>query len=227
MYRRSVLVGASTVLTTALAGCGGDGGDGATPAETATPTETEMSAQTETATPTETEMSAQTETATRTPTPEAASENIHEIGEEFTVGEEGNEITYRILELARADQLGGQVNFSEADGTFLIVTLEFTNPQDEPVEFPQLDFRLQSADAWQRFDTGASQKINSDERLDVEYIGDSTFTAGRSTVGAVAFDVDPDLTYRLWITPAGDATTPEHFVPLGDLSSVEELGGYT
>jgi hypothetical protein len=226
MHRRTLLAGWGTVLAGVLAGCGGDGDGGNGEADGgSTPADTETEAPTDT--PMETATPAETETPTETATPESADEFTHEIGEEFTVGEGDNPVTYRILELARSDQVGSQANYTTADGTFLIVTLEVANPQDEEIEFPRRDFRLQDENrSWQRFDRGPTEKVGSDGRLDVESIGDDTFTPGDSKIGAVVFDVDPDLTYRLWITPAGEADTPEHFVPIPDISSVEELGQY-
>jgi len=238
MHRRTLLAGVSTALTGAFAGCGGggDGGsedgeaNGGTDSQTATPTP----AETETPTPAETETPtpAETETPTETPTPasdggDGGTSFTHEVGEVFTVGEGGNAATYEIIEFTRADQVGSEIDFAEADGTFLIITLEVTNPREEPLEFPRLNFRLQTDDgAWQRFDRGASQKVNSDERIDVEHIGATTIPAGDSALGTVVFDIDPDKTQRVWITPTGDAETPEHFVPVGDISEIEELGGY-
>ncbi|PSQ59648.1 MAG: hypothetical protein BRD23_03775 [Halobacteriales archaeon SW_9_67_25] len=233
MHRRALLAGLSTALTASLAGCGGDGngdGDGGgeesgTPeSESGTPTPAETETPTETATP------ADAETPTETPTPASADGETsftHDVGETFTVGEEGKQVTYRIIELTRADQIGSEVNFSEADGTYLIVTLEVTNPRSEAVEFPRLNFRLLTDDgAWQRFDREPSQKVNSDDRIDVEHIGDATIEPGTSALGTVVFDVDPEKSQRLWITPTGEAEMPEHFVPVGDLSEIEELGGY-
>ncbi|PSQ28165.1 hypothetical protein BRD09_07765 [Halobacteriales archaeon SW_10_68_16] len=175
----------------------------------------ETPADTETATPADTE----------TPTPGTTSSFTHELDEEFTVGEGGNRLTYRILDLTRADEIGDQMNADTADGTFLIVTLELTNPQDDETSFPRKNFRVRTENAWQRFDRQPSEKIGSDDRIEVPYIGDSTLPAGASQTGAVAFDVDPGNTYRLWITPIGDAQTPEHFLPIGDISAIEALGG--
>jgi len=234
MNRRTMLACCGTVCGGILAGCGGDGddsedtpadGDTDTPAETATQTPTDTGGETPTATETDTPTDTPMATETDTPTPESTS-FTHELGEEFTVGEGGERITYRILELSRADEIGSQANFVTADGTFLIVTMEVTNPRDVVAEFPWRDFRLQTADAWRRFDREPSQKVEPDDRIDVEYIGDDTFPAGASKIGAVVADVDPEVSYRIWITPAGDADTPEHFVPVGDFSAIEELGGY-
>lgn len=236
MHRRALLAGLSTALAGALAGCGGGGGDGDggsedggtsdSGADTATP----MSDDAETPTQTQTSDDMETPTETATPTPEdgdGGTSFTHEVGEEFTVGESGNQVTYRIIEFQRADRIGSQANYNTADGTYLIIILELTNPRNEVIEFPRDDFRLRTDDgAWQRFDQGPSQKVNSDGRIDVDHIGDATVPAGQSATGAVVFDIDPDKTQQIWITPTGDAETPEHFVPVPDLSEIEELGGY-
>jgi Telomeric repeat-binding factor 2. len=224
MHRRTLLAGLGTAVTGTLAGCGGNSGDGGSGSE-GTPTET-ATAEPETATPTETPPP-ETATPTETPTPEGAAEITHEVGEEFTVGGSGNAVTYRILELARADEVGSVANTTTADGVFLVVTMELTNPRNEVIDFPNQDFRLQDeTGSWQRFDREAIQKVQSDDRIDVQSIGDDTITGENSKVGVVIFDVEPGPSYRLWITPTGESNTPEHFVPVGDVLSVDELGGY-
>jgi len=238
MHRRALLAGLSTALAGALAGCGGGGGDGDggsedggtsdSGADTATPMSDDAETPMETQTQTSDDMETPTETAT--PTPEdsdGGTSFTHEVGEEFTVGESGNQVTYRIIEFQRADRIGSQANYNTADGTYLIVTLEVTNPRSKAIEFPEGDFRVLTDDgAWQRFDRDPSQKVNSDERLDVEHIGDATIPVGEAALGTVVFDVDPDKNQRLWITPTGDPQTPEHFVPVPDLSEIEELRSY-
>lgn len=225
MQRRKLLSGCGIVLAGVLAGCGGgsdgDGGDStptSTP-ESEAPTETPMQGATETEAPTD------TPAQTATPTEEPTDEFTHDIGEEFTVGEGGNAVTYEIIELFRTDRIGSSANNTEADRTFLIVVLDLTNPQSESLPFPRGEFRVQTEGSWRRFDREGTEKINADERLNVDQIGDSTLNSGETRTGAVAFDVDPDSSYRIWITPTGDAETPEHFVPVGEISSVEELQG--
>lgn len=225
MQRRKLLSGCGIVLAGVLAGCGGgsdgDGGDNtptSTP-ESGTPTETpaqESGMEGDTDTPAE----------TATPTAESTDEFTHDIDEEFTVGEGDNAVGYRIVDLFRADRLGSSANNTTADGTFLIVVLDLTNPRSESLPFPREEFRAQTQteDSWRRFDGEGTEKINADERLNVEQIGDATLNAGETRTGAVAYDLDPDRSYRIWITPTG-AETPEHFVPVGEISSVEELQG--
>ena len=222
MRRRKLLTGCGTVLAGLLAGCGGgDGGDGGgtatatdTPAPTATPEPT--------ATPTEAATAAPTETTTPTP-----AGNVHDIGETFAVGEEDNELRYRILELFRTDRIGSSTNYATADGTYLIVVLELTNPTSSQFSFPRNDFRIQSSDGatWQRFEEEPTDKLGADERLNVGPIGYDTLSAGETRTGAVAYDVEAETEYRLWIRPAGEPETPEHFVPLGRPADAEELQG--
>jgi hypothetical protein len=232
MRRRRILLGCSTVLAGMLAGCGGDGGDdsGETPAPTPEPTPTPQevslgggsgsSEPTPTATPTATPQSTATPTATPTPTP---SGNVHSLGEEFTVGEGDNAVTYRILEFYRSDALGNQASRATADGTFLVVVLELTNPRRERITVPREDFRVQSDRTWHQIHRDGTVKIASDPRISERSLADQAVRSGATMTGAVAFDVDPDDAYRLWITPAGGPDTPEHFVSVGDISSVPEL----
>lgn len=225
MQRRKLLSGCGIVLAGVLAGCGGgsdgDGGDStptSTP-ESETPTETPMQEATETEAPTD------TPAETATPTAEPTDEFTHEMGEEFTVGEGDNAVTYRIVDLFRTDKIGSGASNTEANRTFLIVVLDLTNPRNSELPFPRGNFRVQTEGSWRRFDREGTEKINADERLNVDQIGDSTLPSGETATGAVAFDVDPDSSYRIWITPTGDAETPEHFVSVGEISSVEELQG--
>lgn len=235
MKRRRVLIGCSTVLAGVLAGCGGDGGsNGSTPTATpeSTPTAQEISledgssgsestsTETPTATATATETPAETPTATVTPTPFG---NTHAVEQQFTVGEGDNAITYRILEYYRTPELGNPASRATADGTFLIVVLELTNPQDRRITVPREDFRVRSAQTWHQYHRDGTEKIDSDDRIEQQSLANQAVRSGRSITGAVAFDVDPDSSYEMWITPAGGPDTPEHFVPIGEISSIPEL----
>ncbi len=224
MQRRKLLSGCGIVLAGVLAGCGGggDGGGDSTPTstpESETPTETPMQEATETEAP------ADTPAETATPTAEPTDEFTHEMGEEFTVGDGDNAVTYEIIDLFRTDKIGSSASNTEASRTFLIVVLDLTNPQNNELPFPRREFRVQTEGSWRRFDRDGTEKINADERLNVDQIGDATLNSGETRTGAVAFDVDPDASYRIWVTPTGDAETPEHFVPVGEVSSVQELQG--
>jgi hypothetical protein len=231
MKRRRVLIGCSTVLAGVLAGCGSDGGsDEATPTETpeSTPTEQEVSLEdgSSGATPTDTPTATPTETPTDTPTPTATptpARNTHALEEQFTVGEDDNAVTYRILEFYRADELGNPASKATAEGTFLIVVLELTNPQDDKIVLPKEDFRARSPQTWYQYHRNGTQQIAFDDRIDERSLANTAVRSGRSVTGAVAFDVNPERSYELWITPAGGPDTPEHFVPVGEIPSVREL----
>lgn len=236
MDRRRLLLGCGSVVAGVVAGClGGSESEEETPTPTPdeTPTEVEVSIEdgssgtpTETPAPTETPTPTQTETPTppptETPTPTAAG-RTHEIDTRFTVGEGDSALTYRVIEYYRADRLGNPASFADATGTFLVVVLELTNPQDDNVSIPRDDFRVRSAQTWHKYDREASEKIGSDDRINAEPLSNAVVRPGQSRSGAVAFDVDPDTSYRVWITPVGDASTPEHFVPIGEISTVQEL----
>ncbi|WP_049937528.1 DUF4352 domain-containing protein [Haloplanus natans] len=226
MERRHVLTACGTVLTGMLAGCGGGGGD-ATATETAEPTATETAepTATETAEPTATETAEPTATETAEPTTTAAAGPdgpTHDIGESFTVGSGDEAIGYRIAELFRADRIGSSANNSTADGTYLIVILELSNPRDEPISFPNNSFLVWNEEQILYFDDEATPKIGDDDRLDVTPIGTATVLAGSSKTGAVVFDVDPDRSYWIRVNPTGDSGET-HYVPVGSVSGVEEL----
>lgn len=220
MERRHVLTACGTVLTGMLAGCGGGGGGGE-PTATATsePTATETAEPTATATPEPTA----TETAEPTTTAAAGPDGpTHDIGESFTVGSGDEAIGYRIAELFRADRIGSSANNSTADGTYLIVILELSNPRDEAISFPNNSFIIWNEEQIRYLDDEATPKIGDDDRLDVTPIGTTTVLAGDSKTGAVVFDVDPDESYWIRTNPTGDSGET-HYVPVGSVSDVEEL----
>jgi len=234
MHRRRLIMGCGALLSGTLAGClGGSGSDEETPTATATPTAKEVSLEdggtntetptpTPTATPTATPTETATATPTATPTPTAAG-ITHEIGERFTVGEGENAVTYRLIEFWRADEIGNSFSKSTADGTFLVVVVEVTNPQSEIITLPRNEFRTRSPNTWHKYNEDASTNINGDDRLDEPPLVNTSIQSGASERGAVAFDVNPDDSYRMWIFPTGAASTPEHYVNIGPISSVDAL----
>jgi len=222
MERRHVLTACGTVLTGMLAGCGGGGGE-ATATETAESTATATAESTATATETAEPTATATETAEPTTTAAAGPDGpTHDIGESFTVGSGDEAIGYRIAELFRADRIGSSANNSTADGTYLIVILELSNPRDEAISFPNNSFLIWNEEQIRYLDDEATPKIGDDDRLDVTPIGTTTVLAGDSKTGAVVYDVDPDESYWLRINPTGDSGET-HYVPVGTVSDVEEL----
>jgi hypothetical protein len=214
MKRRELLAASGTVLTGLVAGCsGGSSGGTSTETETATATETP------TATPTATETPTSTPTQTAVPTPTAPT---HALDEEFTVGEQEHAITYRVQGFYRADRIGNSASFADADGTYLIVVLTLSNPRDQPISYPTNHVRANSENPFQYFDERATEKIASDERINVPPIATSTILPGKSKTGAVAFDVASTGTYRLEISPT-NAKEPMHRIDVGPISDVEKL----
>jgi hypothetical protein len=223
MERRKLLTACGTVLTGMLAGCGGGGGD-ATPTGTATGTATA----TDTPEPTATATEAPDPTATDTPEPtatEAASSldgPTHDVGESFTVGSGNEAIGYRIVEFFRADRVGSSANNSTADGTYLIVVLDLTNPRDNILSFPNNNFLAWNEEQILYLDDEATPQIGDDDRIDVQPLGTATVLSGNTKTGAVVFDVDPDRNYWIRVTPTGDSGET-HYVPVGLASEVQEL----
>ncbi|AXG05227.1 DUF4352 domain-containing protein [Haloplanus rubicundus] len=224
MERRNVLTACGTVLTGLLAGCGGGGGGDATPTGTATAEATA----TETEAPTATATEAPEPTATDTPEPtatEAASGPggpTHEVGESFTVGSGNEAVGYRIVDFFRADQIGSSANNSTADGTYLIVVLDLSNPRDGSLSFPNNSFLAWNEEQILYIDDEATPQIGDDDRIDVEPIGTATVLSGNTKTGAVVFDVDPDRNYWIRINPTG-GSGESHYVPVGPVSEVQEL----
>jgi len=222
MERRRILTACGTVLAGALAGCSGGGGESTptgTAEATATATETATATVTETAEPTATETAEPT--ATETPGPDGPT---HDLGESFTVGSGNEAIGYRVIDLFRADQVGSSANNSTADGTFLIVVLELSNPRDSAISFPNNNFLAWNEEQIRYLHDTVTPKIGDDPRIDVEPIGTATVLSGSSKTGAVVFDVSPDRSYWIRINPTGDSGET-HYVPVGAMSDVDQLEG--
>jgi len=223
MERRRLLTACGTVIVGALAGCSGGGGEEATPTGTAEPTATATAAPTATATetPTETAEPTATETATTTAAP-GPSGPTHDIGESFTVGSGDEAIGYRIVDFFRADRVGSEASNSVADGTYLIVVVELSNPRNNAISFPNNNFLAWNEDQLLYLDDEATPTISDDSRIDVQPLGTATVLAGSSKTGAVLFDVDPDRSYWIRINPTGDSGET-HYVPVGPVADVQEL----
>jgi hypothetical protein len=224
MERRKLLTACGTVLTGMLAGCGGGGGGDSTPTGTATPeaTATETEAPTATATATPEPTATETEAPTATAAASGPDGPTHEIGESFTVGSGNQAVGYRIVELFRAGRIGSSANNSAADGTYLIVVLDLTNPRDGILSFPNNNFLAWNEEQILYLDDEATPQIGDDDRIDVQPLGTATVTSGNTKTGAVAFDVDPDRNYWIRISPTGDSGET-HYVPVGLASEVQEL----
>jgi len=226
MKRREVMIGCGTFLAGTVTGLSLDRAgqvgltEGSSTMSTPTSIETQTPAPTETQTPAPTET--QTPAPTETPTPSLGTS--HELGEQFTVGEGDNAITYRVVEFYRAEELGNMASTVTAEGVYLLVVVELTNPQDGLVTLPE-EFRVLSRELnkWFKFDQAGSEHVDNDDRIDEAVIVTQGIRSGESIRGAVAFDVPLDASYRVMIVPTGEPDEPEHYVPIGELSSVPEL----
>ncbi|MFC6989553.1 DUF4352 domain-containing protein [Haloplanus sp. GCM10025708] len=147
---------------------------------------------------------------------------MHELDESFTVGEGDNAIGYRIHNFYRADRIGNSASYAEADGTFLVVVLTLSNPQDQSITLPSNSIRANSENPFQYLDDEASSKLSSDDRIDASSLANTTVLSGASKMGAIVFDVPASGTYRIEIMPAG-ADEPVHVVEVGPISDVEKL----
>ncbi len=240
MQRREVLIGCSTFLTGILVGTVLDGDwtrPGQALTQNPTPTETPTPTPTETPTPTPAETPTQTPTPTDTPSPTPTETppptdtptptlpgTTHGLDEQFTVGEGNQAVTYRVIRFYTAEELGGRVTTATPQGIYLVVVVELTNPRDDGISLPE-EFRVMSpeANSWTTFDQSGSKQIANDNRIDQTVLPSKFVRSGETRRGAVAYDVDPDSTYHVQVVPTSDATEPEHYVRIGDLSSVEQL----
>lgn len=230
MDRRHYLLGCSSLLA-GLAGCPSDSDAEETPAGTPdpTPTATATATATDTATPTPTATETPTPTPTEapTPTPTPSDPNVftHELNTRFTVGENRRPITYRVIRYRRTDTIGNSMNSETARGTFLVVVAEITNPkvEEEVISVPRDDFRVRSSATWRKFREEATEKVDIDDRIEVPSLARMGVQSGESIIGAVVFDVDPESSYRVWVTPLNAPDTPSHYVPIGDIQVVQEL----
>jgi hypothetical protein len=192
-----------------------------TPTETATPTPTETPSPTPTETPTPTPTETPAPTATPTPTLGGIT---HDRGEEFTVGEGDNAVTYRVIEFYRADALGDATTRIPASGVFIVVVVEVTNPQGELIAFPE-EFRIlhREENRWYTFNQSASERIEDDGRIDEPEIVNEPIRSGETVRGAIAYDVPGEGRIHVQIVPTGEANEPEHYVRIGPISSIDSL----
>lgn len=232
MDRRQYLLGCSTLLA-GLAGCpsGTDteetptGTPEPTPTATATATATETATPTPTATATETPTPTLTEAPTATPTPSDPNVFTHELNTRFTVGGDRRPVTYRVIRYRRTDTIGNSMNSETARGTFLVVFAEITNPgqEEDVISVPRDDFRVRSSATWRKFREEATEKVDIDDRIEVPSLARMGVQPGESITGAVVYDVDPERSYRVWVTPLNASDTPSHYIPIGDIQVVQEL----
>jgi len=217
MQRRRVLGICGALATGLLAGCSGN--SESTPTGTAEPTATA----TATPEPTATATATPTETAEPTATPATGPGGpTHELDESFVVGGDGSRINYRFIDFYRADSLGSSANPATADGTFVIVLLEFGNPQDSAISFPPNSFVASNDEQIRYIDEEATPKVDDDDRLDTQPIATTTLSAGQSAAGAVVFDLDPEQSYWLEIRPTGKGGET-HYVEIGSVSEIQTL----
>jgi hypothetical protein len=157
-----------------------------------------------------------TSTSTATPTPESSYVQ-EEFDSPFVVGSGEKSIEYRVTQAALTREIGGQYSSEEANGIFIVITMEMTNIGDETVDITSRHLKAMNEDG-QTFDadTGLSFYLSSDDRFDVEGISFEQLNPGLTTDGAVVFDVVPGDYYFLSVEPAGifSAARP-HIVPLG------------
>ncbi len=214
MIRRQILTKCAVALSAGLVGCSGGGSSGSadeTITETATPTPTPTPTSTPTPTP----------TATTTSTPSAPT---HETGEQFIVGTGDTALRFTVRELFRATELG-PTRSTQATEVFCVVILSVFNPTSSSQDVPIDRITLRTDDIIRRVDTGDSQAVGSDGRIDVSSIANQTVGPTSSVTGAIVYDAPPDNEYQLEFAPVG--STQRHIVPVGPISALDSLpSGY-
>jgi hypothetical protein len=143
----------------------------------------------------------------------------HEIGEPFTVGTGDNAVRYTVKEATTADQIGGEMLGVEADGSFVIVTLEVENTGTEP--FIATTEHLELFDAEGRTFSTATEAgiyIEQDSRYNAGSISFEELQPGLSVTRNVVYDVPTGQSYGLRVKGTSMFSTAEpHHVLLGQV----------
>jgi hypothetical protein len=143
----------------------------------------------------------------------------HEMGEAFTVGSGDNAVRYTVEEATTADRIG-PTNFGvEADGSFVIVTLEVENTGSEPFIATTEHLKLFDVEG-RTFSTATEAEIyiEQDSRFDAGSMSFEELQPGLSITRNLVYDVPPNQGYGLRVEGASMFSTAEpHHVPLGQV----------
>lgn len=143
-------------------------------------------------------------TATQTP-----NNPTHSVGESFVVGSGEQAIRYTVTGVQTTESVGTDSVGEDADGLFVLVTLEMENTGSESLDLTSRPFRL--VDQQDReFEVDDQAMLYVDESVVFEQLN-----PGLSKQGVIVFDVAPDGDYRLRIEPSGLFSTARiHYVEI-------------
>ncbi|QAY21397.1 DUF4352 domain-containing protein [Halorubrum ezzemoulense] len=148
----------------------------------------------------------------------------HQMGESFTVGDEGQSIEYNVQDAYSTSYISGPIERQEADGQYIILTLSMENVGDESVDITTNHFTM--VDSQDRtFDASSEQTlwVESDPRIQVEGVSFEQLQPGITTEGAVVFQVPEGASeIQFKVEPTGPfSNADEHYVEL-ELEQLEE-----
>lgn len=144
---------------------------------------------------------------------------MHEMGEAFTVGSGDSAVRYNVEEATTADRIGGQTLGVEADGSFVVVTLEVENTGTEPFIATTEHLKLVSTGG-RTYSTATEAElyIEQDSRYDAGSMSFEELQPGLSIRRNLVYDVPNGQPYGLQVEGTSMFSTAEpHYVPLGEV----------
>lgn len=141
----------------------------------------------------------------------------HQMGESFTVGDEGQSIEYNVQNAYSTGYINGPLERQEADGQYIILDLSMENVGDESVDITTNHFTI--VDTQDRtFDASSEQTlwVENDPRIQVEGVSFEQLQPGITTEGAVVFEVPEEASeIQFRVEPTGPfSNADEHYVEL-------------
>jgi hypothetical protein len=136
--------------------------------------------------------------------------NAHGVGEPFVVGEQAQEVRYRVTDVRTAQRLDGSSG-PAADGEFVVVTVEIVNTANTTVGIsPELYQIIDGQGRGYGVDTASMTAVENPVAFEPR------MQPGERRTGVLVFDVPPDRRNRqLEVRPTGIISIdPWHYVRL-------------
>jgi hypothetical protein len=136
--------------------------------------------------------------------------NAHGVGEPFVVGEQAQEVRYRVTDVRTARRLGG-ASGPAADGEFVVVTVEVVNTANTTVGLsPELYQIIDGQGRGYGVDTASMEAVGTPLAFEPR------MQPGERRAGVLVFDVPADRRNRqLEVRPTGLVSIdPWHYVRL-------------